>query len=189
LRTFPRPVYLPQIKAKLLANEYRSISDWKSDIQFIWQTAHRFHGSDSVLGIVATEFRDYFHELTQKPPSPPSVRVWCTTLRETCKEMDELLAHRPIIGDSEGGTSIHLEKITKMSSKEADRLIATAGQLHSRKDAQEMFRIIRKFQANVPILSRDVTVDLVSLEPVVLRSLESYVRKRFRELGKTFPSD
>jgi hypothetical protein len=184
-----RSASLRQVKAKLLANGYASISEWKNDINFLWQTAQRLHGTDSILGIIANEFRKYFEQLINGTAETTSSEAWHVHALETWQKLRDVMAAPLPIPSLQDPICVDIPAIPPMSFDAADQLVSMSSHLTSTKDAQALLRIILHFQPNTPLLSKHMSINIDSMPPIVVWSLERYIKERLRELGKMIPHE
>ena len=59
------PMDLGTIKKNLRGNKYKSIEEWKRDMELVWSNSILFHTENSTVGLMAIELQNYFHELTR----------------------------------------------------------------------------------------------------------------------------
>lgn len=60
-----KPMDLGTVKNKLLENKYNSITEWKADVEQVWENAYTFNGKTSVVALLAKQLQGTFGELTE----------------------------------------------------------------------------------------------------------------------------
>jgi hypothetical protein len=61
----PTPIDLLQIKQKLIQRKYSRYSEFRDDIELVWQNAITYNGADSIVGLSAKYLRSKFREQTR----------------------------------------------------------------------------------------------------------------------------
>jgi hypothetical protein len=180
------PMDLGQIQAKLLMNEYDSVEDWKNDVKLVWTNAERFHGPYSCVGAVGAELRKRFTKMIDDE-SENSLKSWAARFRHVTTRLDILTRSAPPSISRYSQTSIQVPRVPKPHYRAIRNLIASSAQLTEAKDAQDMFRIIQQFAPGTPLMGKTMKMDLDRLPHVAFWAIERFVKKRFTELGKTYP--
>ena len=181
------PMDLGQIQAKLLTSEYQDTDDWRDDMKLIWTNAERFHGKDSYVSALASELRATFLKILDEEPREITMKSWLADFKKKTQKLEKIIANAPDDVVKYRPTCIQLPSVPKMESKRIQRLVDTSQELTSKEDAREMLKIVMKYEPNVQVMSKDVQMDVDSLRPITMHSLEQYVRNRYEDLEKTFP--
>lgn len=182
------PMDLGQVQAKLLMNEYSDSDDWMNDIKMIWQNAERFYGRDAFATSLAHQLRKTFMKMVKTITNETGLKDWASALKESSEQLADLVTHAPPAVACSNPTYVRVPVIQKMSPKSIQRLIDTVAELTDRSDARAMAALVMQYEPRVQFLSKNVQLDAEVLTPVTTAALERYVRQRFQELGKTFPS-
>lgn len=180
------PMDLNQIKGKLLTNEYDDIKDWKRDMALIWTNAERFYGSDSYMPVVAREFSNIFLKLTEEEDLE-SMRTWSKEAFKAYTEFEEVISQAPKSLKKNCTTVIKLRAIPNMPIRYVERLMKASKELKNKSDAREMMKIIARYNPELAILSKDVQIDIDHLSPATHWALEKYMKKRYQQMGMSFP--
>jgi hypothetical protein len=61
----PTPIDLLQIKQKLIQRKYSTYSEFRQDVELVWQNAISYNGADSMVGLSAEYLRSKFREQTR----------------------------------------------------------------------------------------------------------------------------
>ncbi|OHT16014.1 Bromodomain containing protein [Tritrichomonas foetus] len=59
------PMDLGTIKKNLRGNKYKSVSEWKRDMELVWSNSILFNTESSSVGIMALELQSYYLKLTK----------------------------------------------------------------------------------------------------------------------------
>lgn len=59
------PMDLGTIRKNLRGNKYKSIEEWKRDMELVWSNSILFHKETSTVGLMALELQNYFREITK----------------------------------------------------------------------------------------------------------------------------
>jgi hypothetical protein len=55
---------LGTVNRKLTSNQYRSVTEWKSDVNLIWSNSNSYNSRSSLIGLMTKDLSDMFYRLT-----------------------------------------------------------------------------------------------------------------------------
>jgi hypothetical protein len=84
------PMDLGTIKAKLAANQYKSVSEWKSDVNLVWANSTLYNSKSSLLRLITKDLSDFFHKLISTFSDSPQTD-WNDELQALGNEMGQLM--------------------------------------------------------------------------------------------------
>lgn len=180
---------LATVQNKLSENSYRSISDWKSDVHRVFDTAI---AQEKNLNLVnaSTELKNYFEEIT-KDLRETIEETWKTKLgflhTELTTYVRELLKCRP--GSSQKPRAIvkrdqltpiieelpppHLRRhFTPLSEEELSELMKHLNGIKEKKLIQKVFSILKENEAALLENSKAKQLDLSLFKPETLQALK-----------------
>jgi hypothetical protein len=169
---------LSDVMAKLLDNAYRTKAEWKRDVYNVWKTALEYQADNALLHAMADQLKEYFTSLVEHPVPVSSVSEW----------RGELMAITDLMNRRIG--RVHrIAQVRPVLAAVADRVMRAASELQSPEDAQAIFAIIHHFHPEMRITSPHLIIDLNSLSPLAVWTIERFLRRRFKDLGKRFPGE
>lgn len=89
-----RPMDLGTVMRKLNTNQYKSVAEWKSDMNLIWSNSMLYNPKPSILYLITKDLSDLFHTLTQCLSDSPS-NDWNSTLQALGNEMNQVMKEMP----------------------------------------------------------------------------------------------
>ena len=73
------PMDLGTVNSKLDKKEYKSISEWKSDVELIWSNSLAYNKTNVLMKIITTEMQEYFQQISMFLSDDP-VADWSNKL-------------------------------------------------------------------------------------------------------------
>ena len=58
------PMDLGTVRRKLNDGQYKSVADWKSDVNLIWSNSNAYNSKTSLLRAITKDLSDLYHKLT-----------------------------------------------------------------------------------------------------------------------------
>jgi hypothetical protein len=179
------PVDLGGIKGKLLTKEYATFKEWKSDVKMIWKNAERFYGKKSMKTALAFELHKRFRKMCEERPI--SLKAWCETFRTATNKL-ELLTTKTIPNSvlRHSPTCIQIPEVPETPNSVISKIVEASKELANRDDARRMMRLVLKFHPEMSLTSKDMRIDIDTLSPIAIWSLDRYIRTKFEEMGKEY---
>jgi hypothetical protein len=81
---------LVTIRAKLESNEYKSVTEWKTEVNLVWANASAAHGKSSLFRVIIKDLSDFFHKLTATL-SDSAQNDWTDELQALGTEMTQIM--------------------------------------------------------------------------------------------------
>ena len=107
------PICLSEIKRKMQAGEYTSLSEYEKDVNLVWSNAVEYNGEDTLYAHMANEASLWFGKKMTKFPATAE-EEWAGKLQRASKELLEVLSHPPPELDPSG-------KLTMSEETEEDK--------------------------------------------------------------------
>lgn len=188
------PMDLGTIKRNLRANKYRTVQEWKQDMELVWSNSILFHSENSAVGMMALELKNYYLELT-KYISDSYRSAWKYQLIElhqefqTCvKEINKFRAapapkSRQIVKRDQ--LLPMLEELPPAQFRRhyncfsAEEIEKLANDINAIKDVQQIQKITLMVKQRDPNLvdenAEQITLDINSLQPALLQSIRDKI--------------
>ena len=109
------PMWLNEVERKLKEDEYKTIDQWKHDMEMIWKNAKKYN-QDSFVSDWAMELKKVFDEMSHHVPST-SYEKWINDLEREQKNLAKLLRAVPDYYFPEVEKEEKKKVLTKSSSK------------------------------------------------------------------------
>ncbi|OHS93519.1 Bromodomain containing protein [Tritrichomonas foetus] len=180
------PIDLGQIQAKLLTNEYTGFSEVKHDISIIVKNTERFWSRNDIRTAMAREMQERFLSII-KHKEMKDPKNWIVEILELQEKVERIVHDAPQAVKSHCKTMITALPLPVMTAAEIKKLVEASEQLKEKKDAQNMLQIILDVHPYMAITSKDMIVNIDSLENTALWLLHDYINKRFDDLGLEYP--
>lgn len=173
------PMDLTTVRKKLESDEYETVQQWKSDVELIWTNAILFHGSESLIGIIATELSYLFTEYTQTFTDVPS-SDWIARLTLLCDEFSNAVKAVSIANPYLTRKSPSIMAMTpnpsepedaQMTVEEITQLGNDIKRLKSAKHKQQMFECLKSMEPQVVGEKTSLMVNLCELSTSTLLAL------------------
>lgn len=96
-----KPMHLNEVKRKIIANEYETVSDWENDVNLIWSNAKTYNGEETLFTHMAMEAALWFSNKMKRFPSTQE-EDWTGKIQRTTKKLLDVLSHPPTELDPSG---------------------------------------------------------------------------------------
>jgi len=177
------PQDLGTIRKRLLNKEYKSISDWKRDMNLIWTNCEKFNGRDSILGELS-RFALMMFEKQCKKHLPYSPIEWVNRITSLYEKINVFLK------DSPRSVSYKFKKLDiprEHSPEEIQKLSEAVSCLSTRSDVLQLVQLLGLFGINIEGKRDVVYVSLSELPDQAITALMSYVKERYKALRMEYP--
>ena len=185
------PMDLGTIKKNLRCNKYKSVSEWKRDMELVWSNSILFHTESSPVGMMALDLREYYHELT-KFVSDSYRTAWKLKLIELhqefalcVKEVNKFRAvtkNRPVVKRDQLCPMLeelpppqfrrHYKFFTK---DEINKLMNDLNSLKVESHIQMITSILKEHEPEMFDENDQIEIDINSLQPTTLRVIRDMV--------------
>jgi hypothetical protein len=180
------PMDLGTIKTKLAMNQYKSVSEWKSDVNLVWANSALYNSKSSLLRLITKDLSDLFHKLTSTFSDSPQ-NDWNDELQALGNEMGQLmkeLTAPPASADDSGAPGAHRGKGSAGGRLfGTDELLKLTHEINSIRDIEKLCQLtelLKEQESDIEDNGEDLDVDLNTLRLPTLIML----RKKVDELLK-----
>lgn len=112
-----KPMDLGTVRSNLVENKYNTITEWKADVEQVWENAFIFNGKASVVALLAKQLQNYFKEMTDFFTDDESLD-WILLLNELRNRMNTAL--------NSSSKMKYIKNKSKSSSKSSTPKIASS---------------------------------------------------------------
>lgn len=84
------PMDLGTVRTKLLSGQYKSVADWKADVNLIWSNSNAYNSKTSLLRSITKDLSDFYHKLTTYLTDSPQ-NDWTEKLNSLANEMNQIM--------------------------------------------------------------------------------------------------
>ena len=184
------PQDLKTIKKRLENKEYKTLAEWMTDVETVWNNAEIYNGSDSYFSVLSKEMR-YQFEKERRVFCSTNVSSWTSEIYRLRVKMEDLIQHSPrnVYQKIPGAFLMNLpnEKIIKISEHEIQCLKIALETLSGKTTSKEIMRIIREKQPKVEPLISQPTLDFGVLEKPTIEAIKEYVKQALEDKGLKYP--
>ena len=113
------PMYLNEVKRKIIANEYESVLEWEKDVNLIWSNAKSYNGDDTLFTHMAMEASMWFTKKIKRFPSTQE-EDWTGKIQRTTKKLLDVLSHPPTELDPNGKLSSNVDEDNESRSNASE---------------------------------------------------------------------
>lgn len=181
------PQDLGTILDRLNRGEYTDVKNWERDINTVWGNADLYNGKDSFVSIIAHHMSKRFTKLKERLEMK-KISGWMKHLYLYRERLDRLLLSPP----SGVGPIFPIGRVTSseeyvpFSGHELDCLIEASHVFFRQDDLAQISKILQG-EAQVAVESEDFVINVDDLSPKTLHRLRDFFKKRFHQLGQTYP--
>lgn len=100
-----KPMALVEVKRKLSEDKYKTIQEFKDDIELIWSNAKAYNGDGTLFTDMALEARHWFNKKMKHFPDTPE-QEWAQKVISISKRLFKLSAHPPPEIDPHGDLKV-----------------------------------------------------------------------------------
>jgi hypothetical protein len=121
LHIIHHPMDLGTVRRKLESGQYRTVQQWKDDVELIWDNSYHFNGRQSLVSVLAKQLQQTFRDLTEHITGNP-VADWVLQCDRFKHEVDRLakLAPKPTAPKS-GAKTMATRGHTEVPKREIER--------------------------------------------------------------------
>jgi hypothetical protein len=189
-----QPMDLGTIRTKLASHQYKSVAEWKSDVNLVWSNSATYNSKSFLLRIITKDMNELFHKLTATFSDSPQ-NDWNDQLQLLGKEMEQIMKEimappvvpkseplqQPKAGNSGGGRPQKMSDSGKTFGR--DEMVRLSHEINSIEDVEilcELTELVREQESDFEDNGEDIDVDLnsLSLQTLIL------LRKKVDELLK-----
>lgn len=84
------PMDLGTVRTKLVTGQYKSVADWKADVNLIWSNSNAYNSKASLLRSITKDLSDFYHKLTTYLTDSPQ-NDWNEQLNSLANEMNQIM--------------------------------------------------------------------------------------------------
>lgn len=192
------PIDLGTIRNRLLNNQYRSVADWKSDVNLVWSNSMSVYENHSILYYIAKHLKDEFRKLTLYFSDSPSTD-WDSYLQALYQEANSII--KTIITTPGNSALPSIQPFTNSHQKNKnsaerrsrapaehkdscsfsrDELMKLTHDINSLEDEDKLNQITDMLLENEPNIKdngEEIEVDLTTLKNPTLHKLRKLVNR------------
>jgi hypothetical protein len=177
------PADFVTICARLEAQKYKTITEWRREIDLVFQNAKRYW-QDGPMVILGQRIRSIFEKEYSKAFGV-TVADWCRNLIRLRDKIGQLNASPPLI------PLCNIVFGKKLSSqlpgdKDIKQLLAAMPKLTHTADHEELLALLKREEPGISLGEGKVSVDLISLKPSTIRIAAAFVKRKLEADGKTY---
>ena len=105
------PMCLQEVKNRILGKHYRHISEFKRDMNLIWENAERYNGENNLYTQFAREGANWFEKKMKHFPETLE-EEWMTKFRKVAKQFYEAIENPPAELIPERREEVKMEEVT-----------------------------------------------------------------------------
>jgi hypothetical protein len=184
---------LGTVRVKLLAGQYRSVADWREDMDLIWADSFSVHARGTLMAAVTLEmqrlFKRFSHHLTDNPDNDWLAQLASLNHERNCLPTPSSLTPK------RDGSKLLVQRTHLLPRPPADRpkhhrkhqtsftkseLVKLAADINSLKDDMHVlsiFSILKKYEPNVDTDVDRLELDIAPLRIPTLNALREKVDK------------
>jgi hypothetical protein len=175
------PSDLTSVRNRLRNDRYRSLQDFKRDVNLIWENAVQYNGRSSLPAFIADELSRIFHRrfsALEEPSTDQWINEYLKARSIICKLFRNAPKGLSSFGFPKEGVTRDVEAVPKKNrvSDENIELFQSVSALF--KDPVMMSKLIKLIQENEPSIDTnapDFCVDLCQLSPRTLKVLKNWI--------------
>lgn len=116
-KVIKNPMDLGTIMNKLNENKYKSVAEWKADVNLVWSNSFIFNPKTSLMRSITKELSDYFHKITVNFTGS-EIADWNDELQSLLQEMNVVMKEMSkIVTSSVKPNNILNNKLIKNKNK------------------------------------------------------------------------
>jgi hypothetical protein len=175
------PSDLSTVRTKLLNDRYRSLQDFKRDMNLIWDNAVQYNGRQSLPGFIADRLSRIFQKRTAALDDP-SPDQWVNDFLKARSVLCKLFRTAPkgFSFASARNASVHelaAPPRTHISSADLDFFkAAESGVLRTEGMRAKLFQIVTEMEPGLDLGGPSFPLDLASLSPRTLTVLKEWIK-------------
>jgi hypothetical protein len=178
------PMDLGTVNRKLTSNQYRSVTEWKSDVNRIWSNSNSYNSRSSLIRLMTKDLSDTFYRLTANFTDCPRTD-WNDELQRLGNEM------AAVVREFEGSFPAEPPAPAKRHPAAADdrngfgrdeilRLTRDIRAIRDEKRLSEITELVVEQEPEIEDLGEDLEIDLSTLRMNTLillrKKVDQFVR-------------
>lgn len=175
------PIDLTTVTNNLVEGKYKSISQWKSDVDLIWNNAVLYNGNEELISIAAMELQSVFNKYTASLTDSPA-QDWISSLNIICSDFANAVKHLSQANPNFKKRSPSIMEITPSMSTadnfygitdeaEIEQLAKEISTFKSPKKKMLLLEFLKSMEPQLVGDKKSVTIDITQLSPATLYSL------------------
>lgn len=177
-----KPMDLGTIRKKIQEKKYRTVKEWRNDIELIWSNSLQYYQKQTIYYNVTKYLQEYFREISNDISDYPEVD-WSTRLYEMIGQLNKLLLnapekYKPRIRRPKRVNSYDDSKkrsYRQFSSDEITSLIYGLNIINNNEAIKEIFDVIKENEEDFDSTSDNLNIDLESLSTSTLYALRNKI--------------
>jgi hypothetical protein len=177
------PMDLGTVTRKLMSGQYRSVTEWKSDVNLIWSNSSSYNSRFSLIGLATKDLSDMFYRLTANFSDCPRTD-WNDELQRLGNEMAAVM--REVEGSfatqpsAPARRSPAAEDGNGFGRDEVLRLTRDIRAIRDEKKLSEITELLVQQEPEIEDLGDDLEIDISTLRTSTLNLLRRKVDQLLR---------
>ena len=196
-KVIEHPMDFGTVRKKLESNRYKTIEQWKDDVELIFENSYKFNTRQSLISMLAKQLQTIFHELTENLTSNYKID-WIVQLHQLKTELNNIYQNGPkgYVQNSEvvrkTASALGKEKSSdkqlsqdkaqkhkvksKLNEEEEKKLIEDVNNLSDEEQIRKAVELIKKYEPEISdVEDGEIEVDISKLSSNTLLSLKKLV--------------
>jgi hypothetical protein len=185
-----RPMDLGTVRQKLLNNQYQSVSQWREDMELIWQNSLLVNSRTSILGNITIEMQNMFRKLSQNITDSPE-NDWLNKLFSLRDGLNSISRRNQPVSALKREASVPKQLLNrannqaKVNSKSKNQtsftkseILKLTADINSLKDEVHIlsiFAVLEKYEPGIKTDGDQLQLDIASLKTSTLNALREKV--------------
>jgi hypothetical protein len=161
------PMDFTTISASLASHKYQTVTDWRSDINLVFDNAHRYY-RDGLIVKLGQAIQAVFEKSYAKEFDYLTVEDWWRKVMKLSHRVQQLSS---------------LTSQFPVSKKELKAFIKAAGKLTKPEDHERLLTLLKKEEPEMSFGTGEVNVDLRLLKPSTIRLAHAFIRESLAAEG------
>lgn len=187
LNLIKEPMDLGTVKKRLQSGHYKSVNDWKHDMELIWNNSYTFNKSTSILGAITRDLHEKYNQLVEYIGDNSEI-CWRIKLNCLTRDLNEIMKEAPKIPNmkkkkgsrrDEMRNSISVEMVDytannqPLSHEEIVSLADDIKKIQSNSQTIAIMNMLKKLEPAVILDPDHIDIDLCTLQPSTLHALRA----------------
>lgn len=183
-----KPMDLGTVRKKLEENIYRTVEEWKKDVDLVWSNSLKYNKT-GLITVITADLKEYFDKISRSV-SDSVAQDWKTKLSQIRDELEtavkEIAKHKSgkkIIQkrDKLSTTLIELEPphmrrhFVCLNHEEMEKLSEDLNRLNQETQLQIISQMLQKYEPDIMLDQDEIEININALQPMTLRLIRDRV--------------
>ncbi|EAY17029.1 Bromodomain containing protein [Trichomonas vaginalis G3] len=187
LQLIKEPMDLGTVKKRLESGYYKTVSDWRHDMDLIWNNSYTFNKVNSFIGLITKDLQEKYNQISEYINDGLEI-TWREKLYSLSRELNELLKESPKIAipkkkkgrrrdDMSNSFSIDLNENPinnyPMTHDEIVKLADDIKKIQSNSQKITIMNMLKKLEPSIVLDPDHIDIDLCCLQMSTLHQIRS----------------